>query len=67
MKNRYTDDNYLHMFFHHYLHHMYDNFIQNAWGDGFDEKLDPDYLAPFMYDLADRLGYKLEDNMWIET
>lgn len=63
--NTYTDDAFLHMFFRHYLKNMYPNdFYRNAVCNGIEEPLDPDYLAAFMYELADRLGLKLVNNMW---
>lgn len=34
--------------------------------DGFEGPLDPGYLCEGIYDLADRLGYKLVNNMWVE-
>lgn len=67
--NEFTDENFLHQYFHYYLHHMYtgeEEFFRNAMCDGFEEPLDPDYLCDVIYALADRLGYKLVNNMWEE-
>lgn len=67
-----SDEAFLHRYFHHYLGHMYDSvpdsyekFHGNAFCDGFEERLDPMYLCDAIYELADRLGYKLVDNMWV--
>lgn len=63
----FTDENFLHQYFHYYLHNMYyDDMFKNMFCDGFEEPLDPDYLCESIYALADRLGYKLVDNMWVE-
>ena len=43
-----------------------EEFFRNAMCDGFEEPLDPDYLCDVIYALADRLGYKLVNNMWEE-
>jgi hypothetical protein len=65
----FTDEAFLHQYFHYYLHHMYfgeDEFYRNAICDGFEEPLDPNYLCDAIYSLSDRLGYKLINNMWVE-
>lgn len=63
----YTDENFLHNYFHWYLHTMYGtDFIKNMICDGFEEKLDPDFLPPIIHALAERLGYFLKDGMWQE-
>ena len=65
--NKTSDEAHLHRYFHYYLHTMYrDDFIRNMWCDGFEEPLDPMYLCEAIYELADRLGYELVDNMWVE-
>jgi hypothetical protein len=67
---KFTDEAYLHQYFHYYLQTMYKNHGINDpihWVmDGFEEPLDPDYLCDAIYSLADRLGYKLVNNMWEE-
>jgi hypothetical protein len=69
---KYTDDQLLHICFDFIINHTLntlgnDRLDPSYWfADGFEAPLDPDNLAPFMYDLAKRLGYKLEKGMWIE-
>lgn len=66
-KTTISDEAFLHRYFHYYLHSMYHNDpIKNMICDGFEEQLDPMHLCQGIYDLADRLGYKLVDNMWVE-
>ena len=65
--NKMSDEAFLHQYFYYYLHHMYDDKIANMLNDGFEAQLDPDYLCEAIYQLADRLGYKLENNMWKEA
>lgn len=66
----FTDEAFLHQYFHHYLQTMYRSSgltdIKYWFMDGFEEPLDPDYLCDAIYALADRLGYKLVDNMWVD-
>lgn len=66
---RFTDEDFLHQYLHYYLRHMYppdqDNRLANIFRNGFEEPLDPQYLCEAIYQLAERLGYKLVDNMWI--
>lgn len=65
--HKYSDEAFLHMYFTYYLSHMYGSPIVNInhiTMNGFDEPLDPDYLCDAIYDLANRLGYKLVNNMW---
>lgn len=65
---QYTDEAFLHQYFHYYLKNMYGtDVIRNMFMDGFEEPLDPDYLCDAIYSLAERLGYKLVDNMWQEV
>jgi hypothetical protein len=66
--NKTTDEGHLHRYFHYYLKTMYVKLGKTdpkyMFMDGFEEPLDPDYLCKAIYELADRLGYKLVDNMW---
>lgn len=64
---KYPDEAYLHQYFHYYLNTMYRDPVKNMFFDGFEDKLDPDYLCDAILSLADRLGYKLVDNMWVEV
>ena len=67
-KGDFTDEQYLHQYFHYYLKTMYKDSGKDEpkywFMDGFEEPLDPDYLCEAIYSLANRLGYKLVNNMW---
>ena len=69
---KYTDNQLLHNCFDIILHKTLDNLVKNGrspilwWQDGFEEPIDEGNLCPFMYDLAERIGYKLENGMWVE-
>lgn len=63
----FTDEQYLHQYFHYYLKHMYDGLERHPkywFMDGFEEPLDPEYLCDAILSLAKRLGYQLKKNMW---
>lgn len=65
-----SDEHHLHRYFHYYLETMYKKHgledVKYMFMDGFEEPLEPDYLCDAIYELAERLGYRLENNMWIE-
>ena len=66
MSDKITDEAFLHQYFHYYLHHMYQDEIANMFNDGFEAPLDPKYLCEAIHQLAERLGYRLVNNMWID-
>ena len=67
---KYTDDQLLHNCFDIIINKTTDFYARTKsdpsywWHDGFEEPIDEDCLCPFMYDLAERIGYKLVDGMW---
>lgn len=72
-KPRKTDDQLLRISFDRLVHYVASEEarIKNNpihwWHNGFDEPIDPMLLSKFMHELADRLGLKLVDGMWVEV
>ena len=71
-KPKYTDDQLLGNCFNIILNKTLDFYARTKsdpsywWHDGFEEPIDENCLCPFIYDLAKRLGYKLEKGMWVQ-
>lgn len=71
-EKKYTDDQLLHNCFSKMLHDTLQDLVSQGhspvlwWQDGFEEPIDEKNLCPFMYDLAERIGYKLEKGMWVK-